>query len=106
MLPLRLFRSRAFSATNGVSLIMNFGIFGSIFLLAQFLQTVQGYSAFDAGVRTLPWTLMPMFVAPLAGALTPTASAAGRSCSPAWRCRRRRSAGSPPWPRPRWPTAA
>ena len=67
MLPLRLFRSRAFSATNGVSLIMNFGIFGSIFLLAQFLQTVQGYSAFEAGVRTLPWTLMPMFVAPLAG---------------------------------------
>ena len=70
MLPLRLFRSRAFSATNGVSLIMNFGIFGSIFLLAQFLQTVQGYSAFDAGVRTLPWTLMPMFVAPLAGLLS------------------------------------
>ena len=68
MLPLRLFRSRAFSATNSVSLIMNFGIFGSIFLLAQFLQTVQGYSAFDAGVRTLPWTLMPMFIAPLAGA--------------------------------------
>jgi EmrB/QacA subfamily drug resistance transporter len=68
MLPLHLFRSRAFSATNGVSLIMSFGIFGSIFLLAQFLQTVQGYSAFDAGVRTLPWTLMPMFIAPLAGA--------------------------------------
>ncbi len=70
MLPLRFFRSRAFSATNGVSLIMNFGIFGSIFLLAQFLQTVQGYSAFDAGIRTLPWTLMPMFVAPLAGAFS------------------------------------
>ena len=68
MLPLRLFRSRAFSVTNGVSLIMSFGIFGSIFLLAQFLQTVQGYSAFEAGVRTLPWTLMPMFIAPLAGA--------------------------------------
>jgi EmrB/QacA subfamily drug resistance transporter len=70
MLPLHLFRSRAFSATNGVSLIMNFGIFGSIFLLAQFLQTVQGYSAFDAGIRTLPWTLMPMFIAPLAGAFS------------------------------------
>ena len=49
---------------------MSFGIFGSIFLLAQFLQTVQGYSAFDAGLRTLPWTLMPMFVAPVAGALS------------------------------------
>ena len=70
MLPLRLFRSRAFSATNVVSLTMSFGIFGSIFLLAQFLQTVQGYSAFDAGLRTLPWTLMPMFVAPVAGALS------------------------------------
>jgi EmrB/QacA subfamily drug resistance transporter len=68
MLPLHLFRNRAFSVTNGVSMIMNFGIFGSIFLLAQFLQTVQHYSAFDAGVRTLPWTLMPMFIAPFAGA--------------------------------------
>ena len=70
MLPLRLFRSRAFTATNLVSLAMYFGIFGSIFLLAQFLQTVQGYSAFEAGVRTLPWTIMPMFVAPIAGALS------------------------------------
>jgi len=70
MLPLRLFRSRAFTATNVVSLAMYFGTFGSIFLLAQFLQTVQGYSAFEAGVRTLPWTIMPMFVAPVAGALS------------------------------------
>jgi EmrB/QacA subfamily drug resistance transporter len=70
MLPLRLFRNRAFAATNVVSLTMSFGIFGSIFLLAQFLQTVQHYSAFDAGLRTLPWTLMPMFVAPVAGALS------------------------------------
>jgi nitrate/nitrite transporter NarK len=70
MLPLRLFRSRAFTATNLVSLAMYFGTFGSIFLLAQFLQTVQGYSALEAGVRTLPWTIMPMFIAPVAGALS------------------------------------
>jgi EmrB/QacA subfamily drug resistance transporter len=70
MLPLRLFRNRAFAATNVVSLTMSFGVFGSIFLLAQFLQTVQGYSAFHAGLRTLPWTLMPMFVAPVAGVLS------------------------------------
>ena len=70
MLPLRLFRSREFTATNLVSLAMYFGTFGSIFLLAQFLQTVQGYSAFEAGVRTLPWTIMPMFIAPIAGALS------------------------------------
>ena len=70
MLPLRLFRNRAFAVTNVVSISMSFGLFGSIFLLAQFLQTVQGYSAFHAGLRTLPWTLMPMFVAPVAGALS------------------------------------
>ena len=70
MLPLRFFRSRAFAATNGVSLAMTFGIFGSIFLLAQFFQTVQGYSPLEAGLLTLPWTGMPMLVAPVAGVLS------------------------------------
>ena len=70
MLDLRMFRNRAFAATNGVSLLMYFGMFGSIFLLAQFLQTAQGYSPLGAGLRTLPWTAMPMLVAPIAGALS------------------------------------
>jgi EmrB/QacA subfamily drug resistance transporter len=70
MLPLRLFRSRGFSASNLASMLMSFGMFGSIFLLAQFLQIVQGYSPLAAGLRTLPWTAMPMFVAPMAGVLT------------------------------------
>jgi MFS family permease len=67
---MRLFRSRAFTATNGVSLAMFFGAFGSIFLLAQFFQTAQGYSPLEAGLRTLPWTAMPIFVAPIAGVLS------------------------------------
>jgi EmrB/QacA subfamily drug resistance transporter len=67
MLPLNLFRSRSFSAANAVSLLMTFGMFGSIFLLAQFFQIVQHYSPLEAGIRTLPWTIMPIFVAPLAG---------------------------------------
>jgi EmrB/QacA subfamily drug resistance transporter len=70
MLPLRFFRNRTFSAANAASLLMFFGMFGSIFLLAQFFQTVQGYSPLDAGLRILPWTAMPIFVAPLAGALS------------------------------------
>jgi EmrB/QacA subfamily drug resistance transporter len=70
MLPLRLFRSRSFSAANAVSMLMTFGMFGSIFLLAQFFQVVQGYSPFQAGLRTLPWTIMPVFVAPVAGLLS------------------------------------
>src|SRR5215210_2225437 len=70
MLPPRFFRSRTFSAANAASLFMFFGMFGSIFLLTQFLQTVQGYSPLDAGLRVLPWTAMPIFVAPVAGALS------------------------------------
>jgi EmrB/QacA subfamily drug resistance transporter len=70
MLPLRFFRNRTFTAANVASLLMFFGMFGSIFLLAQFFQTVQGYSPLAAGLRILPWTMMPIFVAPLAGALS------------------------------------
>jgi EmrB/QacA subfamily drug resistance transporter len=70
MLPLRFFRNRTFTSANVASLLMFFGMFGSIFLLAQFFQTVQGYSPLDAGLRILPWTAMPIFVAPIAGALS------------------------------------
>ena len=70
MLPMRFFRNRAFMLTNVASLFMFFGMFGSIFLLAQFFQTVQGYSPLAAGVRILPWTAMPIFIAPIAGALS------------------------------------
>jgi EmrB/QacA subfamily drug resistance transporter len=70
MLPLRFFRSRGFAATNGVSFAMFFGTFGSIFLLSQFFQVAQGLGPLEAGLRTLPWTGMPMIVAPLAGLLS------------------------------------
>jgi MFS family permease len=39
-----------------------------VFLLAQYFQTVQGYSPLQSGLRFLPWTAMPMLVAPIAGA--------------------------------------
>jgi len=67
MVPLRLFRNRGFSLSNSISLVMSFGMFGTVFLAAQFLQTVQGYTPLEAGVRTLPWTAMPVLAAPLAG---------------------------------------
>ncbi|WP_030567218.1 MFS transporter [Streptomyces aureocirculatus] len=70
MLPMRLFRNRAFSAINAASLLMFAGMFGSIFLLSQFLQGVLGYSPTEAGLRMLPWTGMPMIVAPIAGYLS------------------------------------
>ena len=70
MLPLRFFADRTFALANLAALLFSFGMFGSIFLLAQFFQTVQGYSPLASGIRILPWTVMPMFVAPLAGAFS------------------------------------
>ena len=67
---MQFFRDRTFALTNVASLFMFFGMFGSIFFLAQFFQTVQGYSPLQSGLRILPWTAMPMFVAPIAGALS------------------------------------
>ncbi|HEX7525969.1 MAG TPA: DHA2 family efflux MFS transporter permease subunit, partial [Gaiellaceae bacterium] len=70
MLPMRFFRNRTFALANLASMLMSFGMFGSIFLLAQYFQTVQGYSPLGSGLRILPWTAMPMIVAPIAGALS------------------------------------
>ena len=70
MLPMRFFRNRTFALANVASLFMFFGMFGSIFFIAQFFQTVQGLSPFQSGLRILPWTAMPMLVAPIAGAVS------------------------------------
>ena len=70
MLPLRFFRSRAFAATSVVSLAMSFGIFGSIFLLAQYFQTVQGLRPARGRAADAAVDGMPMLVAPIAGALS------------------------------------
>ncbi|MEH6374169.1 DHA2 family efflux MFS transporter permease subunit [Streptomyces sp. KLMMK] len=69
MLPMRLFKNRAFAGVNAASVFMFLGMFGSIFLLSQFLQNVLGYSPTEAGLRMLPWTGMPIIAAPLSGYL-------------------------------------
>jgi EmrB/QacA subfamily drug resistance transporter len=69
MLPLKFFAQRLFSVSDAVMLLVGFAMFGAIFYGALYLQNIQGYSALQAGVRTLPWTLMILVVAPLAGRL-------------------------------------
>jgi EmrB/QacA subfamily drug resistance transporter len=69
MLDVRLFKNRAFAAVNVTAMLFSFGMFGSIFFLSQFLQTVQGYSPLSAGLRVLPWTGMAMLLAPVVGLL-------------------------------------
>jgi EmrB/QacA subfamily drug resistance transporter len=70
MLPPRFFESRSFTFANLSAMLMSFGMFGAIFLLVQFLQFALAYSPLEAGLAILPWTLAPMFVAPIAGALS------------------------------------
>ena len=69
MLDIRLFAHRGFTAVNLTALLFSFGMFGSIFFLTQFLQTVQGYSPLAAGIRVLPWTAITMVLAPVVGQL-------------------------------------
>ncbi|WP_061961199.1 DHA2 family efflux MFS transporter permease subunit [Demequina flava] len=71
LLPLTLFRDRSFSVANVVGLTFSLGMFGAIFILIQFLQVVQGYSPLEAGLKTMPWTMAPLIVAPITGLLMP-----------------------------------
>ena len=69
MLPMRFFRSRAFSAGNGAIFLTFASLFGAVFFFAQMLQTALGYGPLDAGLRLMPWTATFITVAPLAGSL-------------------------------------
>ncbi len=67
MLPLRFFRIPAFSAGATVAFSVSFGMFATFFFMSLYMQLIRGYSAFQAGVRFLPMTVMIIIVAPNAG---------------------------------------
>ena len=69
MLPMRLFRSRAFTAGNAATFTMFGSIFGTAFFLAQYFQTTWHYGPLGAGLRLAPWTVTLSVVAPVARAL-------------------------------------
>lgn len=68
MLPMRLFRSRAFSAGNASGFLLYGSIFGTAFFLPQFLQVALHYSPLKAGLALVPWTVTLSLIAPFAGA--------------------------------------
>ncbi len=69
MVPMRFFGSRAFSSGNAASFLYSASLHGTLFFMAQFLQTAQGHGPLGAGLRLLPWTATLFVVAPIAGAL-------------------------------------
>lgn len=64
MLNLSFFSNPRFSAANVAITLVFFGMFGSLFLMTQFWQFVQGYSAFETGLRLIPYAAVLMFVSP------------------------------------------
>ncbi len=67
MMPLYLFRIPAFSAGNTVAFSVSLGMFATFFFLSLYMQLIRGYTAFEAGVRFLPMTIMIILTAPNAG---------------------------------------
>ena len=69
MIPMRFFRSRAFSAGNLAIFAVFASLFAEVYFFAQLLQTGMGYDVLGAGLRLMPWTGTFLLVGPVAGAL-------------------------------------
>jgi EmrB/QacA subfamily drug resistance transporter len=70
MVPLRLFASRAFAVGNLTTYFLHGATFAVAFFVTQEFQLARGYSPLGTGLRLLPFFATPMFVAPVAGALS------------------------------------
>jgi EmrB/QacA subfamily drug resistance transporter len=69
MLPLEIFRSRQFSAANGVTFVVYAALGGFFFLLVAFLQISLDYTPIEAGAASLPVTLLMLAFSAKSGAL-------------------------------------
>ncbi len=69
MLPVGLFRSRQFSAANGMTLLVYAALGAMTFFLVLQLQTVAGYGPLRAGLAMLPITIVMLMFAARGGAL-------------------------------------
>lgn len=69
MLPLQVFRSRAFSGANLLTLLLYGALGGSLYFLPFNLQQVQGYSPAEAGAALLPFTLVVFLLSRWTGGL-------------------------------------
>ena len=83
LIDLRVFALRAFSAAAASVTVIFFALFGSLFVLTQYLQLVHGYSPLSAGLRALPFALAIAAVSPVSPILAKRLAPAWSS-RPAW----------------------
>jgi EmrB/QacA subfamily drug resistance transporter len=69
MLPLELFKRRAFTGVQLAAFAISGSMFALFLYLTLYLQNILGHTPFEAGLRYLPITLASFFVAPIAGSL-------------------------------------
>src|ERR1700710_2198269 len=67
MLPLSLFRNRAFTGVQLAAFAVSASMFALFLYLTLYLQNFLGYSAIDAGLRYLPITVGAFVLAPISG---------------------------------------
>ena len=70
LVPLSLWRNKAFRSASWVALALGMGLYGSTFLLPLYLQSVEGYSAGEAGMLLLPTGVVLAFASYYGGRLT------------------------------------
>lgn len=70
MLPLHFFRNLSFTGANTALALIMFSLFGSVFFLSQYMQTVRGYSALEAGIRIVPLAVTMAFSAAISARIS------------------------------------
>ena len=70
MLDLSLFRNGTFAGANLVAILVTLAMFGIFVFFPIYMQTLRGWSPIQAGAALLPWTLMIVVLAPIAGKLS------------------------------------
>lgn len=66
LVDVRVFRLRSFAAGNALGIVTGFGLYGTALILPLFMQSVLGFTAYEAGLALLPGAVATAISMPLA----------------------------------------
>src|SRR6476619_5007383 len=70
MLDLSLFKNGTFAGANVVAILVTLAMFGIFVFFPIYMQTFRGWSPIQSGAALLPWTILIVIFAPIAGKLS------------------------------------